>query len=199
LLLFFSSISFRDRVYRLSLQLDVMQKVEWEASASVIDTCIAKGQSETDCRNYIMSINEFDNKLLICGSYAFSPRCTWRNVDSLALIKEEHSIGKSPFNPKSNVTTLMTNDGKMFIGSTIDFSSTDSAILRADLSLDNSKILRTEQYNNLVLRDPQFVGSFEHGEFIYFVFREISNEAASFGEKAIYSRIARVCKNDAGN
>lgn len=88
----------------------------------------------------------------------------------------------------------------MYIGSTVDFSSTDSAILRADLSLENSKILRTRQYNENELYQPiNFVGSFEHGEFIYFIFREISIEDVSLiGTRKIVSRIARVCKNDQG-
>lgn len=177
-----------------------MQRIEWEAPTSVIETCLAKGQNEADCQNYIMSIHEYNDKLFICGSYAYSPKCSWRTIDTLSLIKEESSGGRSPFIPYSNVTTLVTSDGKMFVGSTIDFSGSDSAILRADLSIQNSKSLRTKQYNDIELYDPQFVGSFEHSDYVYFVFREISIEMASFGgTKAIYSRIARVCKNDAGN
>lgn len=115
-------------------------------------------------------------------------------------MKEENSAGKSPFNPSSNITTLVTSDGRMYIGSSVDFSSSDSAILRTDLSTENSKILRTRQYNEIELFEPSFVGSFEHGEFVYFVFREISIEAVSMtGSRSIVSRIARVCKNDAGN
>jgi chondroitin sulfate proteoglycan 4 len=118
----------------------------------------------------------------------------------LRLIKEENSAGKSPFSPRSNITTLVTKDGKMYIGSTVDFSSSDSAILRIDLSTDSSKILRTRQYNEIELFKPDFVGSFEHGEFVYFVFREISIEAVSQqGSREVISRIARICKNDTGN
>lgn len=147
-----------------------------------------------------MAIHENKDKLFICGSYAYSPKCQWRTIDSLGLIKEEASVGRSPFNPHSNITTLVTSDGKMFVGSTIDFSGSDSVILRTDLTSENTRSLRTKQYNDIELYDPQFVGSFEHGEYVYFVFREVSIEMASFGgTKSIYSRIARVCKNDAGN
>lgn len=48
------------------------------------------------------------------------------------------------------------------------------------------------------LNSPQFVGSFENSNFIYFVFREAAVEVGSYG-KAVYSRIARVCKNDNGD
>lgn len=135
---------------------------------------------------------------MACGTFAYSPNCSWRNIENLSLIKYEKGVGKSPFNPRANITTLMTHDGKMFIGSPTDFSGADSAILGTDLSVDESKILRTKQYNSEWLNGPQFVGSFEHNDFIYFVFREIAIEVGS-DAKAIYSRIARVCKNDNGN
>lgn len=175
-----------------------MHKVDWEVPTKTIDTCLAKGQSDDDCRNYIMVLHEINNKLLSCGTFAYTPNCSWRNVDNLNLIKYEKGVGKSPFNPRANITTLMTSDGKMFIGSATDFSGTDSAILRADLSVSDSKILRTKQYNSEWLNNPQFVGSFESSDFIYFVFREVAVEVGSDG-KVVYSRIARVCKNDNGN
>lgn len=90
----------------------------------------------------------------------------------------------------------------MYVALTLDFSSSDSAILRTHVSTDNSnsKILRTRQYNLVELYEPSFVGSFEHGEFVYFVFRETSIEAVSLkASREVVSRIARVCKNDAGN
>lgn len=41
------------------------------------------------------------------------------------------------------------------------------------------------------------MGSFEIGEFVYFFFREHAVEYINCG-KAVYSRVARVCKNDRG-
>lgn len=178
--------------------LELLHKVDWEVPAKIIETCLSKGQSDNDCRNFIMVLHEYNNKLLSCGTFAFSPYCSWRNVDDLNLIKYENGVGKSPFNPRANITTLMTNEGKMFVGSATDFSEADSAILRVDLSISDSKILRSKQYNSEWLNLPQFVGSFENGDFVYFVFREIAIEVGSEG-KAVYSRIARVCKNDNGN
>jgi len=189
---------FRDRIYRLSLQLDLLHKADWEAPSAIIETCLAKGQQDNDCRNYIMVLHEFNNRLLACGTHAYSPECTWRQVENLSKLRNEKGVAKSPFNPKANITTLMTSDGKLFVGTATDFSGSDSAILRTNLAVSDSKILRTKQYNSEWLASPQFVGSFEHGDFIYFVFREIAVEVSNNG-KAIYSRIARVCKNDNGN
>lgn len=41
---------------------------------------------------------------------------------------------------------------------------------------DNKMIIRTDQYNSKWLNSPQFVGSFEAGDFVYFVFREVAIE-----------------------
>ena len=57
--------------------------------------------------------------------------------------------------------------------------------------------MRTTQYNSLRLSQPDFVASFETSRYIYFLFRETATEAINCG-KAVYSRIARVCKNDEG-
>ena len=57
--------------------------------------------------------------------------------------------------------------------------------------------MRTTQYNSLWLSQPDFVASFETSRYIYFLFRETATEAINCG-KAVYSRIARVCKNDEG-
>lgn len=47
------------------------------------------------------------------------------------------------------------------------------------------------------LTEPNFVGSFDIGEYVYFFFRETAVEYINCG-KAVYSRIARVCKKDTG-
>lgn len=45
--------------------------------------------------------------------------------------------------------------------------------------------------------EPNFVGSFDVGEYILFFFRETAVEYINCG-KAVYSRVARVCKRDTG-
>lgn len=47
------------------------------------------------------------------------------------------------------------------------------------------------------LSEPNFVGSFDIGEYVYFFFREPAVEYMNCG-KNIYSRVARVCKKDKG-
>lgn len=54
-------------------------------------------------------------------------------MDNLNITKLDKGVAKCPFNPHANITTLMTENGKLFIGSPTDFSGTDPAILRADV------------------------------------------------------------------
>lgn len=56
---------------------------------------------------------------------------------------------------------------------------------------------RTEQYDLSQLNQPDFISTFEYKEFIYFFFRENAMETMNCGP-TIYSRVARVCKNDKG-
>ncbi|XP_037905898.1 semaphorin-5B [Hermetia illucens] len=185
----------RDSLYRLSLRLSLREHSSWKADPSMITTCQDKGQSEDDCHNYVMVLQNYGNLLYACGTYAFSPNCSWRQMENLTAVSYETGVAKCPFSPKANVTSLITESGYMFVGSPTDFSGSDFAILRADLSQSGKRLVRTKQYNSQWLNEPQFVGSFESGEFVYFVFREVAVEFMNCG-KAIYSRIARVCKRD---
>lgn len=45
--------------------------------------------------------------------------------------------------------------------------------------------------------EPNFVGSYDIGDYVYFFFRETAVEYINCG-KNVYSRVARVCKKDNG-
>ncbi|EDW03507.1 GH11272 [Drosophila grimshawi] len=80
-------------------------------------------------------------------------------------------------------------DNELYSGTVADFSGSDPIIYREPL--------QTEQYDSLSLNAPNFVSSFTQGDFVYFFFRETAVEFINCG-KAIYSRVARVCKWDKG-
>ncbi|XP_075161037.1 semaphorin 5c [Haematobia irritans] len=191
----------RDTLYRMSFDLEVLERSDWEATPTQISMCQAKGQSEQVCRNYVRVLQTFgENQLYACGTNAFNPNCTWRQMENLTVTGYDSGVGKCPFNPNSNITSLMTDNGKMFVGTATDFSGGDGAILKSEViqnAPNYNKVIRTKQYNNNWLNNPQFVGSFEAGNFVYFLFREPAMEYINCG-KIIYSRIARVCKNDPG-
>lgn len=70
-----------------------------------------------------------------------------------------------------------------------DFSGADPLIYREPQ--------RTEQYDLKQLNQPAFVSALEHNGYVFFFFREVAMEYMNCG-KTIYSRVARVCKNDKG-
>lgn len=86
---------------------------------------------------------------------------------------------KCPYNPKSNITALMTKNGQYYIASPTDFSGADPSIYRMMGGFD---ILRTMQYNSKWLSEPQFVGSFETENYVFFLFRESAVEYINCGK-----------------
>ena len=84
-LLFFSKFSgARDALYRLSLEgLTKLEKAEWPAKQDKISLCITKGQSEKDCRNFVKVLVSHQDQLLACGTYSFSPKCSWRPIEAI--------------------------------------------------------------------------------------------------------------------
>lgn len=122
---------------------------------------------------------------------------------------------RCPYSPHSHISSLLSSgpagSADLYIGSPTDFSGQDNAIYRLPLPSSASSSagsgatpqhiikgrLRTMQYNAKWLNVPDFVGSVEADNFVYFFFREAAVEFSNCG-KAVYSRVARVCKNDLG-
>lgn len=191
-------------MYRLSLEgLTRLEKAEWPAKEDKIISCTTKGQSEADCRNFIKILTSYRDQLLACGTYAFSPKCSWRPIEAINQVtKWVDGRGKCPYSPKANSSAFMNNQGDYYIASSTDFSANDHAIYKMSgwPNLDQN-LLRTLQYNSLWLsQSANFVLTFETSNFVYFLFREASVEYQTCGgnDEQIYSRIARVCKNDQG-
>uniref|UniRef100_A0A2S2NLA8 Semaphorin-5A n=1 Tax=Schizaphis graminum TaxID=13262 RepID=A0A2S2NLA8_SCHGA len=185
----------RDNIYRLDL--DDLKKIEaarWPAAEEKVQLCLVKGQSADDCHNYVKVLLSTGKRLFACGTGAFSPQCTWREMENANSVTDTvRGVGKCPYSPLSNITAMITLNGQYFAGSPMDFSGADSAIVR-DLG---ASYLRTKNYDAKWLNEPQFVGSFETDAYVYFLFRESAVEYINCG-KRVYSRIARMCKNDVG-
>lgn len=185
----------RDALFRLSLpHLHLLENATWPSTEKKTAMCLNKGQSEDNCHNYIKVLLTNGKRILACGTESFSPSCTWREIENItAVVETVDGIARSPYNPLSNITALLTEDGEYYFGGPTDFSGSDFAIYRSI----GGPAMRTQQYNSLWINEPHFVGSFETDKFVYFVFREAAVEYINCG-KIVYSRIARVCKNDAG-
>ncbi|XP_069679507.1 semaphorin 5c [Periplaneta americana] len=188
----------RDTLYRLSLrELTELQKASWLAPPEKAELCQNKGQTEEHCHNFIKVLLTTGKRIFTCGTNAFSPQCSWREIENVSSVLEwVKGVARCPYSPQANVTALLTRSGQYFAGSPLDFSGTDLAISRTSTEISGSTI-RTKQFDSKWLNEPQFVGSFETSNFVYFLFRESAVEYINCG-KIIYSRIARVCKNDSG-
>ena len=117
-------------------------------------------------------------------------------------------IAKCPFDPEDNSTAIWVKSGNpgdhpaLYSGTNAEFTKADTVIFRGDIFDENSgrrefTFKRTIKYDSHMLDKPDFVGSFEVDDYVYFFFRETAVEYMNCG-KTIYSRVARVCKKDTG-
>ncbi|KAK2185175.1 hypothetical protein NP493_244g03029 [Ridgeia piscesae] len=186
----------RDYLLRLDLEkLNTMEVVEWKPKNMTATICEAKGKNAENCHNYVRVLLLHKNYVFTCGTNAFYPQCTWREVTNLKTIKEEiKGVGMCPYDPAFNNSALITSNGNFYSATVTDFNARDAAIYRI---MGPSKKLRTLQFNSKWLNEPNFVSTYEIGDFIYFFFRETAVEYINCG-KTIYSRVARICKSDTG-
>ncbi|XP_055317314.1 semaphorin-1A [Sitodiplosis mosellana] len=106
--------------------------------------------------------------------------------ETFEMIEEFDGQGRCPYNPTHNSSYIFT-DGQLYSATAADFSGGDALIYR--------ETQRTEQFNAKQLNQPSFVSTLERNGYVFFFFRELALENCG---KTIYSRVARVCKNDRG-
>ena len=206
-----------DKVFRLNLSnisdsncdKDSLNMVSNDPNA-----CIIKGKSvEFDCRNHIEVIQPIGdgNRLYICGTNAYSPKdwMIYTNLTHVSLNEyvPEIGIGKCPYDPTDNSTAIWVKNGNpddipaLYSGLNADFQKSDALISRTDLynPITRRKVYSFKRtvsdYNSL--NKPNFVGSFEIGLYVFFNFREVTDENSNSDVK-VHSRVARVCKSDKG-
>uniref|UniRef100_A0A3B1J403 Sema domain-containing protein n=1 Tax=Astyanax mexicanus TaxID=7994 RepID=A0A3B1J403_ASTMX len=185
----------RNHLFRLHLEdLALIQEAEWHCDEFTKGACFSRGKSEEECQNYIRVLLVNGDRLFTCGTNAFTPICTNRTLTNLTEIHDQISgMARCPYNPLHNSTALITSSGELYAATAMDFSGRDPAIYR---SLGGLPPLRTAQYNSKWLNEPNFVSSYDIGNFTYFFFRE--NAVEHDCGRTVFSRAARVCKNDIG-
>lgn len=185
-------------------------ELPWKADADRKQQCSFKGKDpQRDCQNYIKILLPLNRThLLTCGTAAFSPLCTYIDLDTFSLARDgsgkillEDGKGRCPFDPNFKSTALVV-DGELYTGTVSSFQGNDPAISRSH----SSRPTKTESSLNW-LQDPAFVASAHIPESlgsvqgdddkIYFFFSEIGREFEFF-EDTMVSRVARVCKGDEG-
>uniref|UniRef100_A0A8C7KPV7 Semaphorin 6D n=1 Tax=Oncorhynchus kisutch TaxID=8019 RepID=A0A8C7KPV7_ONCKI len=148
-----------------------------------------------ECHNYIkVLVPRNDDLVFICGTNGFNPMCRYYRLDNLEFDGEEISgLARCPFDAKQTNVALFA-DGKLYSATVADFLASDAVIYR---SMGDGSALRTIKYDSKWLKEPHFLHAVDYGNYVYFFYREIAAEHNNLG-KAVYSRVARICKNDVG-
>uniref|UniRef100_A0A3Q1GYY2 Sema domain-containing protein n=1 Tax=Anabas testudineus TaxID=64144 RepID=A0A3Q1GYY2_ANATE len=192
-------VAARDHVFAINLaasseQIIPQQKLTWKTKD--VEKCTVRGKNSDECYNYIkVLVPRNDETLFACGTNAFNPTC--RNYKMSTLEQEgEEVVGQArcPFESRQSNVGLFAG-GDFYSATMTDFLASDAVIYR---SLgESSPVLRTVKYDSKWLREPHFLHAIEYGNYVYFFFSEIAVEYTTLG-KVVFSRVARVCKNDNG-
>ncbi|CAL9704940.1 unnamed protein product [Knipowitschia caucasica] len=185
--------------------------IYWPAAKEHVEHCRLAGKSlETECANFVRLLQPFNKThIYACGTGAYHPKCNYlhlgHNSEPLFMLShsEESGQGKCPFSPKEPFAARLT-DGELYSGTSVDFMGANAAIFRTSLVGSSQHYIRTEAYDHNWLNEPEFVDSFSipdthssNDDKVYFFFKERAAEAGQW-DKKVYSRVARVCKNDVG-
>uniref|UniRef100_A0A8C3GMZ8 Semaphorin 4A n=2 Tax=Cairina moschata TaxID=8855 RepID=A0A8C3GMZ8_CAIMO len=177
--------------------------ITWGPTAEKTSECAFKKKSqETECFNFIrvlVALNQ--THLYVCGTYAFSPACTYIHLENFTLVSSGKSQpfldgkGQCPFDPQHTYTALLV-DGELYAGTMNNFQGNEPIISR---SLGSRTLLKTDAFLRWLSADAAFVASFSipNDDKVYFFFEETADEF-DFFERLLVPRVARVCKSDVG-
>ncbi|XP_040910145.1 semaphorin-4A isoform X2 [Toxotes jaculatrix] len=173
-------------------------KLDWSPSDKDLEQCSMKGKKMADCPNFIRVLQFLNTShIYACGTFAFSPRCTYINSETLTMsIKPDEGRGRCPYDPYQRNTAIIV-DGELYTGTVADYRGNRPVISRhlsegrrVDLKLDDTLGW---------LEDPTFISSsfVPDEEKIYFFFSEVGREY-DFIDKFIVSRVSQICMSDVG-
>ncbi|XP_048024472.1 semaphorin-3E isoform X2 [Megalobrama amblycephala] len=200
----------KDILYSLNLERITAphKEIHWASSEDQVEDCLMQGREKPECANYIKLVQHYNSThLLACGTGAFSPVCAYIRVGQGTQEREfslesdhiESGKGRCPFHPNSpSVSTVYR--GELFVGLYTDYWENDAALYR----LGNHSFIRTEVGDRQQLNEPKFVGAAvipdnddPADDKVYYFFTErVANMDG--GNKAVYTRVGRVCANDQG-
>ncbi|XP_041810731.1 semaphorin-6D-like [Chelmon rostratus] len=192
-------IAARDHVFAVNLTMASEEfvpqlKLTWRSKD--VSKCTVRGKNSDECYNYVkVLVPRNDETLFACGTNAFNPTCRNYKMTSLEQVGEE-VVGQArcPFESGQSNVGLFAG-GDFYSATMTDFLASDAVIYR---SLgDGRPVLRTVKYDSKWLREPHFLHAIDYGNYVYFFLSEIAVEYTALG-KVVFSRVARVCKNDNG-
>ncbi len=137
--------------------------VQWEPNIDAIDDCkqVANDKAEKYCHNYVrlISVDSSDissnekglyDRILVCGSYAYRPICTWRSKKNIKNVFETFDgIGKVPQASDASLSYTKLENGDYYFATSIDYTEQGmKADFLIERSIGSSIQLRTDQYNS---------------------------------------------------
>ncbi|XP_068816502.1 semaphorin-3G isoform X2 [Struthio camelus] len=209
---------YRDRLFvggkdvLYSLRLDRAgadaEEIYWPPGPGQTEECVRKGKDPaSDCANYVRLLQPYNRThLLACGTGAFHPVCALVYVGhrgqpafSLEPASVHSGRGRCPHEPDRPFASAAVG-GQLYAGLAADFLGREAIIFRG---AGARSALRTETDQRL-LSEPKFVAAHlipdnddRADDKVYFFFTEKVAEADG-RERAVFSRVARICVNDAG-
>ncbi|XP_031787885.1 semaphorin-1A isoform X1 [Nasonia vitripennis] len=190
----FILIGARNAIYNISLH-DLTeiadQRLQWASSDAHQELCYLKGGDKDTCQNYVRVFGRLGpDRFMTCGTNAYKPLCKHFLIQNGEYVSEHDNdgLGLCPYDPQHNSTAVFA-DGQLYAATFSDSSGGEPLIHREKI--------RTERSDLNQLNGPNFVSSFTYGDYVYFFYRETAVEYMNCG-KAVYSRVARVCKHDKG-
>ncbi|XP_038077274.1 semaphorin-1A-like [Patiria miniata] len=196
------------------LEMEEIQLGTMEPEGLVL-TCeaVSPTTKETVCWNFIRIADKTSSgDLLVCGTNAFSRQCYQcpqsnlnmctelsTNYTQLTVVPQQNNINAETAIFSSNAADVDTLFGGSDRKQTFNRYSVDADLSTADpIEFELDTVTVGEGF----IKDPTFIGRpFEYthddgNEYVYLIYRETALEF-TLGTK-VYSRIARVCKNDTG-
>uniref|UniRef100_A0A8C5U4Q1 Sema domain-containing protein n=1 Tax=Malurus cyaneus samueli TaxID=2593467 RepID=A0A8C5U4Q1_9PASS len=187
----------RDRVLALAVGSPGSIRAKASVSSHSSECAFKKKSQETECFNFIRVLVALNKThLYVCGTYAFSPACTY-------IVRQPFLDGKGqcPFDPQHTYTALLV-DGELYAGTMNNFQGNEPIISRSlgspGVGGDAAPPV-SSPHSPVPIADAAFVASFSipGDDKVYFFFEETADEF-DFFERLLVPRVARVCKSDVG-
>ena len=184
-----------------------VQVIELKPDINKLNYCIYQKPETPNCQNHIRFITKTKDssspEYFLCGTNALSP--AGYNLTHNGNSYSTSYLGSTACSddPFSNLTVIYVKTGNpdneelMYYGATaFDRSTVYRPIKKKDGDGNVNEYMKGV-FSNKWMKDPQFAGSFDVEDRVFFFFREIAVET-EFIESKLYSRVGKFCKKDTG-
>ena len=195
--------------------LTLKQTVDLSPDPNDVDQCIQ--QQNVECVNSITLIQQipqsllesnatlkarYENRVLVCGTNAFNPRCTIHNLSNISdmfYLSASTDLGFSPYSTQWTNQGALASNGAFY--SATNFAEhnelTRLAVSLNPLTGDTSFDAASFDRDPFWVSNTDFVSLHELDDHIYIFGREDSSEVLS-NPNDKFGRVMRVCKSDQG-